>query len=298
MVCFCLRVPVSLKYAKTNSPATICQFKNAPEIPFPTPNSTVPCEMQVTAAGLSRQLVRLPVTVLLALPLSVRQGTGAGPWSMATRSPGTRWTRAPRLPVANRAGQGSGKRPQTLCFPLRSISKSSPRIPCLPEASGRVQPSSQRGPTSVMFALFAPPLATKLSKGAKSLVAHAQYQLPSAGRELPHYLFSSSSSCLRESKPLLTFHSTSGFSHWSLPSPAFWLTPLLQYCILNCKQPNKIPHLTSLLPTSSRLTYGVCKYIFSQTPNFSISLTLKIYPFLWEQYGSVSNFPFCIPAHY
>lgn len=74
MVGFCLGMPLSLKYAKTNSPATFCQFKNAPEISLLTLNSRVLHEKQITAARLSRKLVRFPVTVLLVLPLSLQEG--------------------------------------------------------------------------------------------------------------------------------------------------------------------------------------------------------------------------------
>ena len=41
VVGFCLRAPLSLNYPKVNSPATLCQFKNVPEIPLPTPKTIV-----------------------------------------------------------------------------------------------------------------------------------------------------------------------------------------------------------------------------------------------------------------
>ena len=72
VVGFCLRALLPLKHPKTNSPATLCQFSNAPEIPFPTSKSAILQEMHITAAGLSRQLGRFLVAVQLVLPLSVR----------------------------------------------------------------------------------------------------------------------------------------------------------------------------------------------------------------------------------
>ena len=81
----CLWAPLPLK---TNSPATLCQFTDVPEILFLTPKSTILYEVQITAAGLSRQLGRFPVTFQLTLLLSVQEGcAGLEPSHMVSGQP-------------------------------------------------------------------------------------------------------------------------------------------------------------------------------------------------------------------